>query len=105
MIRQTDDLKGIKLITGSSGANCCLKASSTVAGSFTYTPATGAVLAAGTQALSLTFTPKDTADYTTATATVNRTVNKATSSISWTLPEKICRRSVQIPIAQTNGAL
>ncbi len=54
-----------------------LDASSTVAGTFVYTPAAGAVLTAGSQTLSVTFTPTDTTDYTTATATVTLTVNKA----------------------------
>ena len=42
-----------------------------VAGTFVYTPASGTVLGAGAaQTLSVTFTPTDTANYTTATATV-----------------------------------
>ena len=52
-----------------------LDASSTLPGSFVYTPAAGAVLNAGTQALSVTFTPTDTTDYTSATATVSLVVN------------------------------
>ena len=54
-----------------------LDASSTVAGTFVYAPASGTVLTAGTHTLSVTFTPTDTTDYTTATATVQLTVNKA----------------------------
>ncbi|MGO8902250.1 MAG: beta strand repeat-containing protein [Isosphaeraceae bacterium] len=42
----------------------------TVGGTFAYTPAAGTLLAAGTQTLSTTFTPSDSTDYTTATATV-----------------------------------
>jgi sugar lactone lactonase YvrE len=59
-----------------------LDASSTVAGSFNYTPALGAVLAAGSQALSVTFTPTDTTDYSTATQTVQLTVNRAPLSVT-----------------------
>jgi hypothetical protein len=45
-------------------------------GTFTYTPAAGTVEnSVGTQTLSVTFTPSDTYDYTTATATVSLTVN------------------------------
>jgi probable HAF family extracellular repeat protein len=40
-----------------------LNASSAIAGTFVYTPAAGQVLGAGTQALSATFTPDDTASY------------------------------------------
>jgi hypothetical protein len=47
-----------------------------VAGTFTYTPASGTILTAGAgQTLSVTFTPTDTANYTAQTATVNLTVN------------------------------
>jgi Flp pilus assembly CpaE family ATPase len=48
-----------------------LNATALVPGTFVYTPAAGTVLTAGTQTLSVTFTPKDTADYTTAQATVS----------------------------------
>ena len=61
-----------------------LNASSTVAGTLAYTPASGTVLAAGTQTLSVTLTPTDTTDYTSATQTVSLTVNKATPTVSWT---------------------
>ena len=47
-----------------------LDATASVPGTFTYTPAAGTVLGAGNnQTLSVTFTPTDTTDYTTATAT------------------------------------
>jgi large repetitive protein len=45
-----------------------------VPGTFVYSPAAGTVLAAGTQTLSVTFTPNDATDYATATATVTITV-------------------------------
>jgi len=54
-----------------------LNASSTVAGTYIYTPSVGTVLAAGSQTLSVTFTPTDSTDYTTATSTVQLTVNQA----------------------------
>jgi len=66
-----------------------LDAGSTVAGTFVYTPAAGAVLTAGLQTLSVTFTPTDSTDYSTATATVTLTVNKATPAIPWTTPAAI----------------
>ncbi len=58
-----------------------LNASSTVAGSFAYSPALGTVPAGGQQTLTATFTPTDTIDYATATATVILTVNKATPMV------------------------
>lgn len=59
-------------------------------GAFSYTPALGAVLNAGAdQTLSVTFTPADTVNYTTATTTVLLTVDKATPSITWPAPAEI----------------
>jgi hypothetical protein len=66
-----------------------LDASSVVAGTFVYTPAAGAVPTAGLQTLSVTFTPTDSSDYSTATATVQLTVNKATPAIIWAVPAAI----------------
>jgi len=58
-----------------------LNASSTVAGSFTYTPSPGAVLAAGPQTLSVTLTPTDSNDYTSPGKTVALTVNLASLTV------------------------
>ena len=51
-----------------------LNATANTAGTFAYSPAAGTVLPPGAQTLSVTFTPTDTADYTTATATVTLSV-------------------------------
>jgi hypothetical protein len=48
-----------------------------VAGTFAYTPAAGVVLGAGSHPLSVTFTPTDTATYSTVTQTQTLLVNKA----------------------------
>lgn len=66
-----------------------LNATANVAGTFVYSPAAGTVLGAGTQALSVTFTPTDATNYTTATASVSLLVNKATPIIVWTAPSPI----------------
>ena len=59
-------------------------------GTFVYTPAAGTVLNAGAaQTLSVTFTPTDAANYTTATKTVSITVLKATPVITWPTPADI----------------
>ena len=55
-----------------SGAQ--LNATPSVPGKFTYSPPGGTVLAAGSQTLSVLFTPTDTLHYTTSTATVILTV-------------------------------
>jgi hypothetical protein len=53
-----------------------LDATSTVPGTFAYTPPAGTVLSPGAnQVLSVVFTPTDTTDYATATASVSITVN------------------------------
>ena len=43
-------------------------------------------MTAGSQTLSVTFTPTDTTDYTTATATVTLVVNQATQTITFIAP-------------------
>jgi glucuronoarabinoxylan endo-1,4-beta-xylanase len=63
-----------------------LDATASVAGTFTYSPAAGTVLTAGSQTLSVTFTPTDTTDYNTATASVTLIVNKATPTVTWDPP-------------------
>jgi sugar lactone lactonase YvrE len=66
-----------------------LNATANVPGTFSYSPAAGTVLGAGTQTLKAVFTPTDTTDYTTASATVQLTVNKATPGITWPTPAAI----------------
>jgi hypothetical protein len=59
-----------------------LNATANAPGTFVYTPPAGSVLSPGTQSLSVTFTPTDTIDYTTATKTVSLTVTAATYTIT-----------------------
>ncbi len=66
-----------------------MNATSTIAGTFTYTPVAGTILPAGAQTLSATFTPTDTADYSTAVKTVQVTVNQAAPVITWAPPASI----------------
>jgi len=66
-----------------------LNATTSVAGTFAYTPTAGTVLGAGSRTLSVTFTPTDTTDYTSATATVTLQVKKATPAITWPNPAAI----------------
>ena len=51
-------------------------------GTFVYSPAAGTILMVGTKQLSVTFTPNDTANYTSATKVVPITVSQATLTIS-----------------------
>jgi hypothetical protein len=65
-----------------------LNATASVPGTFAYTPGSG-TLAAGAQTLSVTFTPTDTTDYSTATKTVSLQVNQATLTVTWATPGAI----------------
>jgi hypothetical protein len=66
-----------------------LNATANVAGTFTYSPGFKAFLGAGSQTLTATFTPTDTTDYTSATASVQLVVYPATPTINWPPPASI----------------
>jgi hypothetical protein len=74
---------------GTALSSTQLDATASVAGSFKYTPASGTVLAAGPQTLKVAFTPTNATDYTTASASVTLTVNKATPTIAWATPAAV----------------
>jgi hypothetical protein len=74
---------------GTALSSTQLNATSATAGAFVYTPAAGTVLGAGSQTLSVTFTPTDTTDYSIATTTVTLVVNKATPTVTWATPAAI----------------
>ena len=54
----------------------------TIAGTYTYTPAAGAVLGIGNQTLKVLFTPTDTVHYTSATGSTTLTVMTATPTVT-----------------------
>ena len=60
-----------------------------MAGTFAYTPPSGTVLNAGTQTLSVTFTPTDAVNYSPITKTVQIVVSQATPVIAWSNPASI----------------
>jgi hypothetical protein len=67
-----------------------LNARASVPGSLAYKPALGAKLAPGAHNLSVTFTPADSLNYTTADAAVPLTVTeKLPSLLSWQIPSAI----------------
>jgi sugar lactone lactonase YvrE len=69
-----------------------LDAASPVAGTFTYTPASGTVLALGAHKLSVTFKPTNPVNYTTATASVTiwvSSVIKIAPRVTWATPAAI----------------
>jgi hypothetical protein len=78
------------IIAGTAVGIAELDATSNVPGTFAYTPTAGTVLPLGQgQTLSVTFTPTDSIDYTTAAATVAINVDQFASSVSWTKPADI----------------
>jgi len=66
-----------------------LNASASVAGAYLYSPAAGSILKPGTTTMSVTFTPTDRTDYTTASATVALSVNKAVLTVAATSVSKV----------------
>jgi hypothetical protein len=77
------------IIYGAALSGTQLNATANVAGSFSYSPANGAVLPAGANQLTATFTPTDATDYATATAAVTVNVTQAAPAITWTNPAAI----------------
>src|SRR5205823_3390926 len=74
---------------GTALSTAQLNATASVPGAFVYTPALGSVPTAGTNTLSATFTPTDTANYSTVTKTVSLTVSQAAPVITWAAPAGI----------------
>jgi Glycosyl hydrolase family 79 C-terminal beta domain len=74
---------------GAALSSTQLDATANVPGTFVYSPAAGTVLKAGTQTLSVVFTPTDTKTYSSGTATVQLSVTQATPTISWAAPASI----------------
>jgi hypothetical protein len=71
---------GITHGTALSGAQ--LNASTSVNGTFSYTPVIRTVLGAGNQMLAVVFTPYDTTNYNTVNSSVTLTISKSTQTIS-----------------------
>lgn len=91
------------IVYGTPLSGTQLDATASVAGGFAYSPASGTVLTAGTQTLSVTFTPSDTIDYNSVTTTVMLVVNKATPTITWGNPAAITY-GTQLSAAQLNAS-
>jgi len=70
------------IVYGTPLSSLQLDATSPLAGSFVYSPAAGTVLSVGAQVLNVTFTPNDTVDYTSGTATVTLNVIPVTPTIT-----------------------
>jgi hypothetical protein len=79
----------VDIVYGTSLGASQLNATANVAGTFSYSPAAGAVLNAGSHALSVTFTPDDAANYNGSSASVTLNVAKAATSVTWSNPADI----------------
>ncbi len=66
-----------------------LDATANLGGTFTYSPAAGTVLRAGTSPLTATFTPVDTTHYSPASLTRSLTITAATPTLNWSSPAPI----------------
>src|SRR5258708_13782838 len=66
-----------------------LNATADVPGTLAYDPPSGTVLNAGSYTLRVTFTPTDTATYSTATAMTTQVVSKAYPVVTWAVPAPI----------------
>jgi len=82
-----------------------LDASSTLPGSFAYSPTAGTVLGVGQQTLKVTFTPTDTVDYTTSTASVTLTVTPATPTLTVTASANPAFASNPVTLTATVSSL
>ncbi len=77
------------IVYGTALSATQLDATASVAGSFVYTPALGAVLTGGQHSLTAVFTPTDSTDYSSAAASVMLTVNRAAPVITWPTPSTV----------------
>jgi len=72
------------IVYGTPLSGAQLDASSTLPGTFAYSPAAGTILPVGQQMLNVTFTPTDSVHYTTQTASVTLRVVPGTPTITLT---------------------
>jgi len=91
------------IVYGTALSATQLNATASAAGSFTYSPALGSVLSAGTHTLSVSFTPNDSNAYTSAQASVSLVVTKATPALTWANPAAIVY-GTQLSSTQLNAA-
>jgi hypothetical protein len=77
------------VVYGTSLSGAQLNASANVPGAIVYNPTSGAILPAGTNLLTATFTPTDTSDYTGTSASVSLVVNQAVPVITWSAPAPV----------------
>jgi subtilase family serine protease len=84
------------VVYGTALGSSQLNSTASVPGTFAYNPAAGAVLYAGTNVLSVVFTPNDTFDYNVVTASVAQVVTPA--------PLNVTAANATRPFGQPNPA-
>ncbi|MFZ5880906.1 MAG: choice-of-anchor Q domain-containing protein [Chloroflexota bacterium] len=77
------------IVYGTPLSGTQLNASASTPGTFTYNPASGTVLNAGTHTLHVDFVPTDTVNYANTSKEVSITVTKAAPVITWADPAEI----------------
>ena len=79
------------IVEGTPLSGTQLDAVANVPGTFTYSPSAGSIPASGTTQLTATFTPTDTTDYNSTSASVPLTITAqtVTPSVSWAAPASI----------------
>jgi glucuronoarabinoxylan endo-1,4-beta-xylanase len=88
---------------GTALSTAQLNATSSVPGTFTYSPAAGAKPEVGIQSLSTTFTPQDQTKYATTRVTRNLTVNKAQPPVRWDPPSAVLQGTALTPAQITTA--
>jgi hypothetical protein len=77
------------IVYGTALSASQLNATANVAGTFSYSPAAGTVLGSGTHNLSVTFTPADGANYTTAAASASIVIAPAAVTVRTNSANKV----------------
>ena len=79
----------VPIVYGTGLGAAQLNATASVPGTFAYSVTNGAVLPAGTNTLSVVFSPTDTTDYTNASAQVTIVVTPAAPVVNWGNPAAV----------------
>jgi hypothetical protein len=84
------------IVYGTALSSSQLNATASTAGTFSYSPAIGTILTAGSQKLSVTFSPSDGVDFTSVSAQAQLQVNQAQPILQFATPGPI---AVNLPIS------
>jgi Concanavalin A-like lectin/glucanases superfamily/Bacterial Ig-like domain (group 3)/MBG domain (YGX type) len=91
------------VVYGTALSAAQLNATANVQGSFSYSPAAGTVLNAGSHTLSVTFTPNDTSHWAPTTKTTGFIVSQAVSDLQWSPTQVSFVYGTALSAAQLNA--